>query len=149
MGSTLCCNLLHIIYSTKDREPLILPEFAPRLYAYIGGIAKHRDSALIASGGIEDHVHLLVNLHQSHALADFVRDLKSNSSRWMHEDIGMSRFGWQTGYAAFSVSKSNVESVKHYIDRQREHHAGKSFEEELIEFLQKHEVDYDPRYIFA
>lgn len=149
MGSTLCCNLLHIIYSTKDREPLILPDLAPRLYAYIGGIAKHRDSALIAAGGIEDHVHLLVNLHQSHALADLVPDLKSNSSRWMHEDMGINRFGWQTGYAAFSVSKSNVESVKHYIARQREHHAKQSFKEELIELLEKHEVDYDPRYIFA
>jgi len=149
MGSTLCCHLVHIIFSTKNRERSISPDLAPRLYEYLGGTARHRDSAIIAAGGVEDHIHLLVDLHQSCALADLVRDLKSNSSRWMHDDLSKREFGWQTGYAAFSVSKSSVEAVKNYIDHQREHHAERKFEDELVEFLRRHEVEYDPRYIFA
>lgn len=149
MASTLCCNLVHVIYSTKDREPLIQPDLAPRLYAYLGGIARNRNSSVLAAGGVADHMHLLIDLHQSCALADLVRDLKANSSRWMHEDVQAPGFGWQSGYAAFSVSKSNVDAVAHYINHQREHHTQRSFKEELIEFLDKHGVAYDPKYIFV
>jgi len=149
MGSTLCCHFVHVVFSTKDRQPLIVPELTPRLYAYLGGIARHNECSLVAAGGIEDHIHVLLTLHPSHALADLVRDLKSNSSRWMHEEGGIARFAWQSGYAAFSVSRSNLNAVGTYIDTQREHHARRTFKEELVEFLERHGVEYDERYIFG
>jgi REP element-mobilizing transposase RayT len=149
MGSTLCCHLVHIIFSTKNREPHITPVIAPRLHAYLGGIARNRDCSAVAVGGIEDHVHLLIAVHPSVALADLVRDLKSNSSKWMHEDANTSAFGWQTGYAAFSVSQSSADRVINYIDTQREHHRTTDFREELLAFLEKHKVAYDDRHVFT
>jgi putative transposase len=149
MGSTLCCHLVHIIFSTKDRAPHISPTIAPRLHAYLGGIARNRDCSAIAVGGIEDHVHLLIAIHPSIALADLVRDLKSNSSKWMHEDAGIAAFGWQTGYAAFSVSQSAADRVIEYINTQQEHHQTKGFKEELLAFLERHKIAYDDRYVFT
>lgn len=149
MSSTLCCNLSHIVFSTKNRKSLITTELAPRLYAYLGGIARKRKCSLIVAGGVEDHVHLLVDIHPSTAMADLVRDLKSNSSGWVHGTISVPEFAWQTGYAAFSVSKSNASAVAKYISNQAAHHRRRTFKEELIEFLERHEVPYDAKYMFA
>lgn len=148
MASTLICHMMHIVFSTKERGPLIHADLAPRLYAYVGGVSRQRGCTLLAMGGIEDHVHILTTLHPNVGLAGFVRDIKSNSSRWMHEEVGVPRFAWQSGYSGFSVSKSNSATVARYIGNQRKHHAKKSFKEELIEFLERHEVEYDPRYVF-
>lgn len=149
MGSTLCCHLVHVVFSTKNREAFITDALASRLHAYLCGIARNRQCEPIAVGGIEDHVHLLVALHSSIALSDFVRDLKSNSSRWMHEEAGVPAFGWQTGYGAFSVSKSNADVVIAYINNQREHHKARDFRDEYESLLRKHGVEFDERYVFA
>jgi REP element-mobilizing transposase RayT len=137
----------HLVFSTKNREPLILPAWRPDLHAYIGGIVRNRRGELIAAGGIPDHVHLLVRLPADRAVAEAVRDIKAVSSGWRHErdDPG---FSWQGGYGAFTVSKSMVETVTRYIDRQEEHHRGQTFREELVELLQKHGIEYDGRYLW-
>lgn len=149
MASTLVCHYVHIIFSTKDRHPWIADSFASRLYAYVGGIVRNRDCALVAAGGIEDHVHLLTTLHPSCSLADLVRDIKANSSRFVHDEIRLPDFAWQSGYAAFSVSKSNVDAVIKYINTQREHHGVRTFKDELIDFLEKHGVEYNPEYVLG
>lgn len=149
MASTLICHYVHIVFSTKDRTEWIADSFAPRLYAYIGGIARNHDCELIAAGGVEDHIHLLATLHQSCALAELVRDIKANSSRWVHDELRVSDFAWQNGYACFSVSKSNVDAVVKYINTQREHHATRSFKDELIALLEKHGVEYRPEYVIG
>ncbi|MCC6675581.1 MAG: IS200/IS605 family transposase [Phycisphaerales bacterium] len=147
MGSTLCCHYLHIIFSTKGREPWISSDIAPRLYAYLGGIARARQCTIARAGGVEDHIHLLAAMHPACALADLIRDLKANSSRWMHDEARVPTFAWQTGYAAFSVSRSNIDAVSTYIDSQPDHHARRSYQDELIDFLRRHGVDFDERHL--
>ena len=139
----------HLIFSTKNRMPLIGADLQSRLFEYIGGMLRSRDSRLIAAGGMPDHVHLLVSLSKEMAVADAVRFVKSNSSKWIHETFpNMSTFAWQTGYAAFAVSFSNIDGVKEYIDNQPEHHRQKTFQEEFIAFLKRHGIEYDERYLF-
>ncbi len=140
---------VHIIFSTKNRLPLIIPEIKPRLYEYVGGILSHHKSVLLCAGGIVDHVHLLVSLSREASIADTVRDVKSLSSGWIHERFERSSdFAWQAGYAVFSVSHSNVGSVREYLARQEEHHRGKTFQEEYLDFLKRHDMEYDERYIW-
>jgi REP element-mobilizing transposase RayT len=149
MGQTLHAIYSHIIFSTKNREPWLRADLRPRLYAYIGGIIKHRDSVLLASGGIEDHVHLLIDVHPALSSSDLVRDVKANSSRWIHESAAdLKAFAWQSGYAVFSVSRSVVPDVRTYIENQEEHHRTITFKDELIAFLERHGVSYDARYVF-
>jgi REP element-mobilizing transposase RayT len=139
----------HIIFSTKNREPLLMPEWATRLYEYIGGTIRAKGGALLAAGGMPDHVHFSVSMGRQMSVSDAVRDIKSNSSRWIHETIADLRgFAWQEGYGAFSVSRSNVDDVKRYIGSQAEHHRVRSFQEEFLEFLKRHELEYDERYIW-
>ncbi len=139
----------HIIFSTKSREPLLMPEWAGRLYEYIGGTLRAKGGVLLAAGGICDHIHLLASLGKQMSVADAVRDIKSNSSHWIHETItGLRGFAWQNGYGAFSVSKSNVDGVKHYIASQEEHHRVRSFQEEFLDFLKRHEMEYDEKYLW-
>jgi len=149
MGSTLIFHVIHIIFSTKLRQPFITDAAAPRLYPYLGGIARHRQCDLLAVGGMPDHIHLLISVHPVVALADLVRDLKANSSRFMHEELAIAEFAWQTGYAAFSVSKSGVDTVRAYIGSQSEHHASRSFSDELVDFLRRNDITYDERYILT
>ncbi len=149
MPQSFACLNCHIIFSTKHREPLLLPDRAPRLYAYIGGAVRAKGSSLTAAGGMPDHVHLLVSLGKQTSAANLVRDIKSNSSRWIHETVsGLSAFAWQAGYGAFSVSRSNLDKLKGYIAGQHEHHRVRSFQEEFLEFLKRHELQYDERYIW-
>jgi REP element-mobilizing transposase RayT len=101
-----------------------------------------------AVGGTADHVHLLVGLRATHAIAPFVQDIKQTSSRWVHETIGLNAFVWQQGYAAFTVSASNCEVVREYISDQPEHHRKRTFQEEYLAFLKKHGVDYDEKYLW-
>jgi len=138
----------HVIFSTKNRANHITPDLRDRLYQYIGGIIRQADGDLIAAGGAADHVHLLIRLHPRIALADLLRLVKANSSKWIHETFAaMGDFGWQDGYAAFSVSQSNVADVQRYIAQQEEHHRQVSFREELVAFFQRHGITYDERYI--
>jgi putative transposase len=142
-------NLLtHVIFSTKDRRPSILPEFKSRLHAYLGGIMHELDGHPVTINGTPDHVHLLIRLPPTLALAGAVRVLKANSSRWVNETFeSRQRFAWQIGYAGFSVSRSNVPAVVKYISGQEEHHKKISFKEELRNYLEKHGIQYDERYI--
>lgn len=141
-------NLVHFIWSTARREPTLRPEWEERLHPYIAGILENTRSKLLCAGGIEDHIHLLVSLHASLSLADAANLMKANSSRFIHQELGSPSFDWQKGYAAFTVSISVKETVRTYIQNQKQHHARRSFKEEYLEFLKKHEVPYDPRYVF-
>lgn len=149
MPQSLASLHVHIVFSTKHREPFITSDLAPRLYGYLGGCARTAASPLIAVGGIADHVHLLVSLGRRTCVADLVRDVKANSSAWVHETFPEhARFAWQTGYGAFAVSKSNVEAVRTYIARQEEHHGQQNYQDEFREFLTRHEIEWDERYVW-
>ena len=139
----------HFIWSTKDRRPLIHADLQSDLYSYIGGILRKRKHVLLAAGGVEDHVHLLIGMHQTQSIADCVRDVKSNSSSWVHENYSrLKDFSWQTKYGAFSVSQSSVKDVTRYIENQHEHHKTISFQEEFVLLLKKHNIKFDTRFVF-
>ncbi len=147
--STFTNLLFHIIYSTKYRKPTIRPDWQDDLYGYIGGIVRGQQGTLLKIGGVEDHVHLLAKLSPTVAISDVLRKIKSNSSKWINERPDVSRkFEWQSGYAAFSVSESQMPSVSEYIANQAEHHRKKTFEEEFLDILKKHNIDFDVRYVF-
>lgn len=142
-------NLLyHIVFSTKDRRPLITPDYELRLYDYIGGTIRAFGGISLELNGTEDHIHLLAKLRPDHALSDVLRDLKSNATGWMHDVFPSLRdFSWQRGYGAFTVSQSNVNEVRKYIRRQKEHHQKTSFRDEFIQFLTANELEYDERFV--
>jgi len=149
MPQSFACLNCHIAFSTKNREPLILPDLAPRLYEYVGGTARNTGNVLMAAGGTADHVHLLVSLGKNSSAADVVRDLKANSSRWFDETCAnLSGFAWQSGYGAFAVSYSNLSEVRRYIANQQEHHRAVTFKEEFLALLKRHNLEYDERYVW-
>src|SRR5262249_19659636 len=121
----------------------------PRLYEYFGGILRNHNGVLLAAGGIPDHVHLLVGLHRETCVAEAVRLIKANSSKWIHESYtDLAHFAWQTGYGAFTVSYSHLDRVKAYLARQEEHHRLQSFKDEFLAFLDRHHIPYDEKYIW-
>ena len=134
--------IFHIIFATKERRPLIDDEFQPRLYDYTGGTIRGLKSTSLEIGGVADHVHILAKLPPTIAIADFLEKLKANTSKWAKSV--RRGFGWQEGYSAFTVSESQVDRVRPYIQNQREHHARISFHDELIALLEAHGVKYDP-----
>jgi len=139
----------HLIFSTKNRAPTISAELQPRLFEYIGGILREQKGVLLAAGGVADHVHLLVSLSREMAIAECLRLIKSNSSKWVHETFSqMCDFAWQAGYGAFSVSYSNLDQVKGYLAQQAEHHRKTTFQEEFVAFLKRHEIEYNERYLW-
>src|ERR1044071_2828393 len=139
----------HFIFGTKNRQPLIGIELQERLYAYIGGIIRSEMGTLIAAGGMPDHIHLLASLHGQASTSELMRLVKTNSSKWVHESFDDRReFAWQDGYGAFSVSFSALDRVKQYIHEQEMHHRKLTFEEEFAEFLNKHNIPYDERYLW-
>ena len=148
MSQSFTNLIYHIIFSTKDRRPLITPVYEPRLYEYMGGIIKGTGGIPLGINGAEDHVHLLAKLRPDKSLSDVLRDLKSNATGWMHDIFPELRyFSWQRGYAAFTVSQSHVEDVRRYLQRQKEHHLKISFRDEFIRFLEANEIEFDERYI--
>ena len=142
-------NLLyHIVFSTKDRRPLITPEYEVRLYDYLGGTIRKTGGISLELNGTEDHVHLLAKLRPDCTLSDLLRDLKANATGWMHDVFpSLKNFSWQRGYGAFTVSQSHVEPLRKYIARQKEHHRRVSFRDEFIQFLQENGIEYDERFI--
>ena len=146
MGSTFFSLHYHVVFSTKERRPLIQPEWRPRLHAYLGGIVKGMNGVAENVGGVEDHVHLLLSLRPVHCLADVMRDIKKDSTNWIKKDLAR-RFAWQEGYAAFTLSPSAIGSVPRYITNQAEHHARKSYIDELKELLGKAEIAYEDKYL--
>jgi REP element-mobilizing transposase RayT len=149
MGHTFANLMYHVVFSTKHRQPLIIPDLTPRLVEFVGGIIRKRSGKLLAMNGSEDHVHLLGIFPPKMAVSDQIRDIKSLSSGWIHDAFdNQKQFAWQEGYSAFSVSKSVAPRVVKYIENQREHHKNLTFEDELIALLEKHGIEYDPRYVF-
>jgi REP element-mobilizing transposase RayT len=138
----------HIVFSTKDRVRSIRPEWCAQLHAYLGGIVRNIGGVPESIGGVDDHVHLLLGLRATHCLADVVRDIKANSSHWVHEDAGDATFAWQEGYGAFTVSAQLTGTVCEYIGKQEDHHRVRSFQEEYVEFLKRGMVEYDERYLW-
>jgi REP element-mobilizing transposase RayT len=150
MANTFASLFYHVVFSTKNRVGLVRPEIEERVWAYIGGIASKHKMTAIQVGGAEDHIHALVMAPPTLAPFEIAKYLKGDSSKWIHEEFPDLRgFGWQDGYGAFSVSKSNVPSVVKYIQDQREHHKTRTFQEEYLEFLGKHGVEYDERYLWG
>lgn len=148
-GHTYSNILLHIIFSTKERRPTIQTAFRDRLFEYLGGIAREEFGRALRVGGTENHVHGLIVLRPSISVSDAMMKWKSLSSGWLHETFpGAGEFGWQNGYGAFSVSESNAKRVIQYIDGQAAHHKEVSFEDEFIRFLERHGIQYDPRYVW-
>lgn len=147
MPHTYVQNTVHIVFSTKDRCKSIPPEFRSELWSYVAGICKNHKIAVHAIGGTDDHIHLLVQVPATVALAKTVLTIKSNSSRWAH-DQGH-KFAWQESYAAFSVSASLVPVVIRYIQNQRAHHKKMGFDAEFVALLKKHGVAFDPKYVFG
>ncbi|MCA1636200.1 MAG: IS200/IS605 family transposase [Acidobacteria bacterium] len=149
MPHTYTNLLTHIIFSTKDRTPFIKPELKDELHAYMGGIIRELKGTAVLINGTADHVHSLVYLPPNFSLSDALRVLKTNSSRWAHEEKRIARFGWQSGYGAFSVSQSNAKTVGAYIAHQEEHHRKVTFKEEFKAFLEKNGIAYDEQYLWG
>ena len=137
MPNSYVSNHVHIVFSTKDRAKLIPEELQPKLWAYLAGIAKNYEMHAVAVGGVDDHVHALVDVGATLAIAKAVQVLKANSSRWINEHA-RSRFEWQEGYFACSVSRSQVPSVARYIANQKEHHKKMDSAAEFLLFLKRH-----------
>ena len=147
MPQTLSLNLVHIIFSTKDRRPLISDELTPNLHAYLAGTARKLGCECFRAGGVADHVHLAVRVATTLAMADLVSKLKTSSSVWMKAQ-GVSRFAWQRGYALFSVGPTDLDALIRYIDAQKTHHAQRGFQDELRALLTKYHVPFDERYVW-
>jgi len=149
MPQSLAKNLIHLIYSTKNRDGCLTPAIRPKLFAYQAGILQEWDSPAIVIGGDADHVHALFILSKNHTLCKVIEEVKKGSSKWIKtQGKGFARFHWQNGYGAFSVSQSHVTRVRRYIERQTEHHRTMSFQEEFRLFLKRHGIEYDERYVW-
>lgn len=148
MSQSFTNLIFHIIFSTKDRRPVITVDHEVRLYEYIGGTIRGLGGVALQINGVADHVHVLAKLRSDKAVSAVLRDLKSNSSGWMHDVFpDMRDFSWQRGYAAFTVSHSNIKIVSDYIAGQKEHHIKRSAKDEFIEFLKVNGIEYDERYL--
>ena len=149
MPSTYTNLLYHIVFSTKDRVPLIKEEFQEELYRYVGGIIRAEGGAQLEIGGVVDHIHILAKIKPAIAVSEMLAKVKANSSKWVNDHkMQMRKFGWQEGYAAFSVSESQVPAVREYIRNQEEHHRKQTYQEEFVALLERHRIEYDPRYLW-
>ena len=150
MANTYTSLFYHVIFSTKNRVPIIHQDSEARVWAYLGGVArKHRMTALQV-GGVEDHIHALIMAPPTIAPSQIAQFLKGDSSKWLHEEFPATRgIGWQDGYGAFTVSKSALPEVVRYIQEQRLHHQKRTFQDEYRTFLHRHEVAYDERYVWG
>ncbi len=150
MSHSYTSALFHCVFSTKERRSTIDAELQPRLWAYLGGIARENDIKALAVGGLEDHVHLLLSLPSTLAVSKVMQLLKGGSSKWIHDEFPKRQdFAWQEGYGAFSIGVSQIDETKLYIANQADHHRIKSFQEEFLAFLERHGIDYDPRYVWG
>lgn len=149
MPQSLSLNLVHLVFSTKDRMPLITSDVLPNLHAYLATVARKNDGECYRVGGVADHVHLAIRLSRTVALADLVSELKTSSSKWMKEqDPGLSKFSWQRGYGAFSIGPKDLEVVLAYIDGQEENHRTRTFQDEYRGFLRHYGIEFDERYVW-
>jgi len=140
-------NILHVIFSTKERGKFIPRNFQTRLWSYIAGVCRNRGLIVDAIGGTDDHIHLLIEIPPKLSVSEAMAAIKANSSRWANTE-GLD-FAWQEGYAAFSVSESDVPALRRYIHGQEAHHKKISFDEEFIGLLNAHHVEFDPKYVLG
>ncbi len=147
MPHTYTRNLIHIVFSTKERRSLIKAEIQPRLWSFMSGMCRQREIKSLALNGTANHVHMLIALPATWALADAVREIKAGSSKWVNE-MFLRGFAWQQGYGAFSVAQSTTAGTIKYIAEQERHHRRRTFEEEFIALLEKHNVEYNLRFVF-
>ncbi|MCP4404690.1 MAG: IS200/IS605 family transposase [bacterium] len=150
MSHSYFSTYTHYVFSTKGRKAWITSALRERLFEYLGGIAKQHNIKSLRVGGTENHIHHLVSLPSTLSVAKAIQLLKGNSSKWIHDSFPAYRyFEWQEGYGAFSISISQVEKTIAYINNQQEHHRLKTFEEEFVQFLKKHQIEYDERYVWG
>jgi REP element-mobilizing transposase RayT len=147
MSQTLSLNLVHVVFSTKQRQPLISEKVAPALHAYLAGTSRKLDCECFRVGGVQDHVHLALRLASTRTSAKIVSEIKTASSVWMKEQ-GVITFAWQRGYGLFSVGPADLGALIRYIDGQRQHHAKRTFQDEMRGFCEKYHVPIDERYVW-
>ena len=138
----------HLVFHTKGNRPTVHKDWRKRLHEFLGGCIKTAGGIPIAIGGTEDHVHLFIGLKATHRLADVVKDIKVASAKWVHTEIMDSKFAWQNGYGAFTVSTSLLERVREYVLNQENHHKKRSAMDEYVELLKLSGVEYDERYLW-
>jgi putative transposase len=150
MSGTYTKLLYHLVFSTKNRTPMISERVRDDLYSYIGGIIRGEGGDLLGIGGMPDHVHLLTKFKPTKSVSEMLNRIKAKSSKWFNEQKrGVRKFGWQDGYAALSVSQSGVPAVNRYIQNQEDHHRRQSFHDEFIALLEKHGIEYEERFLWV
>lgn len=150
MATTCTCLLYHVVFSTKNRSPIIPDNLRPRLWEYFGGTARETGHNCIRAGGTADHVHLALRLSTTDDVATAVKMLKANTSKWINDNgFIVGRFSWQEGYGAFTFSPLELKTVCSYIDNQEEHHRTRTFQDEFRSFLKAYEIEFDERYIWG
>lgn len=149
MGQSLVKNYVHLVFSTKHRQPLIKESIEDELYSYLGGVCRALECPPVRIGGCYDHVHILCLLSKKLPLMNLLEEIKSHSSKWIKtKDEDLRNFYWQGGYGAFSVNPAEVDIVVKYITNQKEHHRRKTFQDEYRAFLRKYEMEWDERYVW-
>lgn len=149
MAHTFYQNYYHLIWSTKNRQPMILPEYKNRIFEYLGGSLKTLGCTSLQVGGVSDHIHILAAIPPKYAVSEIIRDIKVCSSKWINSSLpNVKEFSWQEGYGSFSVSSSQKEAVTSYILDQEKHHKTRTFKDEFVEFLNLHEIEFDEKYLW-
>ena len=149
MPQSLSRVFVHIIFSTKDREPWLGSDIPPRMHAYLATICRDLGAELVRVGGVADHVHIVTTLPRTVSQAQLIEEIKKASSKWIKTlDARYRGLFWQRGYGAFSVSQSQLDTVVQYVEAQQEHHRTRTFQEEYRELLRRHGVDFDERYVW-
>jgi putative transposase len=149
MPQSLSKVIVHMIFSTKDREPWLDSDVRPRMHAYLATVCRDLGGELVRVGGVADHVHIVTTLPRTLSQAELVEEIKKASSKWIKAlDARYRGFFWQRGYGAFSVSQSQLDAVVQYVDTQQERHRTRTFQEEYRELLRRHGVDFDERYVW-
>ena len=149
MSQSLSKIIVHITFSTKNRQTFLNKTIRPKLYGYLAGILKKCESEPILIGGVSDHIHILCTLSKNYSVSKVIEIIKKSSSKWLKEQSKLlTKFQWQGGYAVFSVRQSRVSATKEYIAKQEEHHRKITFKEELKGFLRKYEIDYNEKYLW-
>jgi REP element-mobilizing transposase RayT len=149
MPQSLASLHIHLVFSTKNRERFITDDIRPHLHAYMATVLQNLGATPVLINSVEDHVHLLFDLGRTTSVSKAVEDVKKSSSKWIKtQGAEFAGFAWQGGYGAFAVSESNVEAVRQYIANQREHHRKKTFQEEFRQFLKRHRIPFDEKYVW-
>jgi putative transposase len=148
MSSTHLSIHIHLVFSTKNRQPWLEPPIRSRVHEFLGGCLKTLNVVPEKVGGVADHVHILAGLRAKHCVADVVKEIKTASTKWIKAEFSNRWFEWQIGYGAFSVSESNLDAACRYIENQEEHHRTRTFQQEYPEFLVKHRINFDEKYLF-